>query len=130
MKRPKPLLRAKPGSLVYLSSPYAHPEPEVREHRAEMAQRAAATLMQAGYVVFSPIAHTHGIEPYLESINRHNWGFWRQQDLPLLKLFDVVAILAIDGYACSEGVQAEILEGLLSMISVQELDPEVVCGRS
>lgn len=47
--------------MIYLASPYSHPDPAVEELRFEAACEAACKLMQQGHHVFSPIAHTHPV---------------------------------------------------------------------
>lgn len=42
--------------ILYLASPYSHPDPEVMKERCRESQKAAAHLMQEGYVVFATIA--------------------------------------------------------------------------
>jgi Domain of unknown function (DUF1937). len=45
--------------MIYLASPYSHPDPLVREARFDAACRAMADLVHAGQIVFSPIVHGH-----------------------------------------------------------------------
>jgi hypothetical protein len=59
--------------MIYLCSPYTHPDPAVREARYEAACRTAAHLMRSGKIVFSPIAHSHGIAQY--GLPK-DWSFW------------------------------------------------------
>lgn len=73
-----------------------------------MANRAAWRLMKIGNggVVFSPISHSHPIEIESKEVNDHH--FWARQD----DWFEVnasrVAVLMIDGWETSRGVQREI----------------------
>ena len=48
--------------MIYLASPYSHPDPSVREQRFQNACRIAAELMRSGRIVYSPVAHSH--RPY------------------------------------------------------------------
>jgi hypothetical protein len=43
--------------MIYLASPYSHPDRAVREERFRGACRATAALLRSGHAVFSPIAH-------------------------------------------------------------------------
>jgi nucleoside 2-deoxyribosyltransferase len=92
--------------LVYLASPYSSPSPEVRESRFHAACRAAAQLMAGGAFVFSPIAHTHPIA--LAGDLPKGWDWWREYDRRMLAACDEVAVLCIDGWRESVGVQGEI----------------------
>ncbi len=50
--------------MIYLASPYSHPDAVVREYRFRAACQAAASVMRSGQHVFSPIAHSHAIAEY------------------------------------------------------------------
>lgn len=91
--------------MIYLASPYAHPDADVREQRFHGVCRAAAQLMKTGLVVFSPIAHSHGIAAYGLPLG---WHFWERFDCEFVARCDEVFVLMLDGWHKSEGVQAEI----------------------
>jgi len=91
--------------MIYLASPFSHPDPLVRETRFDAACRATAALIRTGHVVFSPIVHGHplvrfGLPTY--------WAFWQRHDQELLRRSDEVIVLRIDGWEESEGVRAEV----------------------
>jgi len=91
--------------MIYLASPYSHPDAAVREMRFRDACRAAAKLMRLGHPVFSPIAHghcicTHGLPT--------GWRFWEPFDRQQMEHCDEVVVLMLDGWRESVGVQAEI----------------------
>lgn len=91
--------------MIYLASPYTHPDPAVREQRYRAACRVTASLIEAGDIVFSPIVHSHPMADYgLPS----TWGFWRRQDQAFLERCDEVVVLTLDGWGESAGVQGEI----------------------
>jgi len=91
--------------MIYLASPYSHPDAAVRQQRFESACRAAAELIRRGHVVFSPIAHSHGIAQHGLPVD---WDFWEAQDRRLLAACDELWVLTLDGWRESRGVQAEI----------------------
>jgi hypothetical protein len=94
-------------TLVYLASPYSHPDPAVREARFEAACRAAAMLIRQGKTVFSPVAHSHPICRYgLPG----DWDYWARHDLAHLAVCDEVVVLKMDGWQQSRGVQAEVAQ--------------------
>jgi hypothetical protein len=100
------LLRAgKVGDLIYLATPYSHPDPAMREGRYLMACKAASALLQQGLHVFSPIAHTHQIAQYGLPTG---WDFWESYDRLYLDRCDALYVLKMDGWEESVGVQAEI----------------------
>ena len=47
--------------VIYIASPYAHSDPEVRRLRFEQVCHYVAERMLQGAVVYSPIAHSHPI---------------------------------------------------------------------
>ena len=93
------------SNLVYLASPYSHPDPAVRQARYQAACRAAAWLIGQGHLVFSPIAHSHAIAQHGLPVD---WGFWEEQDRRLLAACDELWVLMLDGWEDSRGVQAEV----------------------
>jgi len=91
--------------MIYLASPYTHPDPAVREARFRAACRQAAEMLRCGIPVFSPIAYTHpiaahGLPP--------EWDFWADYDRAFLEMCSDVWVLMLDGWRESKGVRAEI----------------------
>jgi nucleoside 2-deoxyribosyltransferase len=91
--------------MIYLASPYSHPDPAVREQRYRAVCRATAALLRAGLVVFSPIAHSHALVQYGLPTE---WPFWERIDHAYLERCDLLVVLMLDGWKASVGVQAEI----------------------
>lgn len=91
--------------IAYLASPYSHLDPAVREERYQAACRAAAALLRAGRLVFSPIAHSHPLVAYGLPAD---WSFWQRYDRELLARCDEVLVLMLAGWRESVGVQEEI----------------------
>ncbi len=91
---------------VYLSSPYTHPDPAVRESRFKAACKAAAKLMVEGHAVFAPISHSHPID--LEFDVPKSGAFWKAQDIPLLRHASRMVVLQIPGWAESRGIAWEL----------------------
>jgi hypothetical protein len=91
---------------VYLAIPYSHPNPEVREIRFRIANEVAGRLMLEGYVVFSPISHSHPIEETC-GING-DYTFWLLQDKHFIDWCDKLIVVTIYGWKKSIGVTEEI----------------------
>src|SRR5579862_7472603 len=91
--------------MMYLASPYTHPDAGVRERRYLFACLAAAFLRSAGHVVFAPIEHGHSLPARGWQTD---WAFWKSFDTPILVHCDRLLVLAIDGWQTSVGVRAEI----------------------
>jgi hypothetical protein len=92
--------------LIYLASPYTHPDPAVQQLRFEHVCQIAGALMRKGHLIFSPIAHTHPIA--MRSDLPKGWDFWQRYDQKLLDCCDEVWVLCVEGWKESVGVQAEI----------------------
>jgi len=91
--------------MLYLASPYSHPNPAVRDERYHAACTAVAKLLREGHAVFSPIIHSH---PLVSHGLPTDWSFWERQDLAHLQRCDELVVLMLDGWEQSVGVQAEI----------------------
>jgi hypothetical protein len=92
--------------LVYLATPYNHPDAEVRERRFREVNRVAGEMMRRGEHVFSPISHTHPIA--LAGDLPKGWEFWQAYDRAMLRVCVKLTVLMQDGWKESVGVQAEI----------------------
>src|SRR5687767_10165362 len=91
--------------MIYLASPYSHPDPSIREQRFHAACRTMAALIRAGHRVFSPVAHTRALTAYGLPTD---WRFWEPHDRAYLERCEEVVILTLEGWDASRGVQAEI----------------------
>lgn len=98
----------KPSKFIYLAAPYTHSDPVIRNSRAELANWAAAELMQAGLEVFSPITHGHAIANHLPPSVAHDHDFWMRQCLPMVERADALVILPLSGWNTSSGIAREI----------------------
>jgi Domain of unknown function (DUF1937) len=50
--------------MIYLASPYSHPDPVVREARFDAACRATVDLIRTGQPVFAPVVMGHPLVRY------------------------------------------------------------------
>lgn len=91
--------------MIYLASPYSHPNPAVREQRFRAVCRAAVAMIKMGHAVFSPIAHSHALVEHGLPID---WSFWEQHDRHHLTHCDEVVVLMLDGWEASVGVRGEV----------------------
>jgi nucleoside 2-deoxyribosyltransferase len=92
--------------VIYLASPYSHPDPRVREQRFEQVCFAAGQLMQKGTFVFAPIVHCHPIA--VRSELPKDFAFWEQYDRGMMDACDSLIVLMLDGWRDSAGVLSEI----------------------
>lgn len=91
--------------MLYLASPYTHPDEDVRTARYKAVCQKCAELLRGGTFVFSPIAHSHGIAAFgLPG----DWDFWRRYDRQMIALCPSFGVLKLDGWLKSVGVAAEL----------------------
>jgi hypothetical protein len=107
--------------LVYMASPYSHPDPSVMEARFTSACREAARFMRKGVLLFSPIAHTH---PIAQFDLPKDWTFWARYDRFILEKCCGVLVLMLDGWEQSKGVAGELLIAAELGLPVLRVAPE------
>ena len=93
--------------LTYLALPYSDPDQRVRQYRFEVANRWAAKLMdEMGWVIFSPISHSH---PIAEAGGLPRcFAFWEPFDRAYLSVSCMLVVIKLDEWEQSVGVQSEI----------------------
>ena len=107
--------------MIYLASPYTHPEMVVMLRRYREICRIAADVMMGGKIVFCPIAMTHPMAVYGELSGK--WDFWRDFDTAFLEKCDELWVTMMDGWRESTGVTAEIAIMHSLVKPVRYLDP-------
>lgn len=92
--------------MIYLASPYSHPESAVRDHRYHDVMQCTAALMAQGIPAYSPIVHCHTIA------NKYNLPtdakFWQAYNTAFIRKADAVYVCLINGWRESLGTQQEI----------------------
>ena len=91
--------------MIYLAVPFSDSNPVVRQRRFDAACQATAALMRAGMKVFSPITHSF---PLMRYGLAGDWKFWEPYDRAHLEACNALAVLMLDGWKESVGVQAEL----------------------
>ena len=92
--------------VIYLATPYNHPDPEVREQRYRRALEYATILLGIGAFVYSPILHNHHPIAIKADLGR-GWEFWKAFDCALIERCDILAVAQIEGWQESVGIKAE-----------------------
>lgn len=113
-----------PQTLVYLATPYSHPDPLVRVFRFNAVNRAAAQLMAKGLHIYSPISHTHPIA--MEGSLPLGWDFWQQYDRAILDACCRMIVLRLPGWEESKGVAAEMQIAQDLGLAVSFIDPDSI----
>ena len=97
---------ARHNELIYLASPYTHPQPSVMDLRYMYACQYVAAMMRAGLHVYSPIAHCHG--PAVCSRLPRDFSFWRDYNETMISRCTSFWVLMLDGFKASVGIKGEI----------------------
>jgi hypothetical protein len=92
--------------VVYIASPYSHPDDEVREENYRIVAEVAAKMIAEGRVVISPIAYGHTLLSFVEMPS--DWKFWQNFCLSILAKCDKLIVCRMPGWDVSRGVAEEI----------------------
>jgi len=114
------------GKMVYLATPYSHPDKEVQRQRYEQALKACGWLMNNTpdvQMFYSPIAHTHPISEVCTLPG--DWKFWATADEAILSRSSEIWVLCIAGRKKSTGVNAELAIAHRMGLGVKYVIPQV-----
>jgi hypothetical protein len=92
--------------IIYLASPYSHPDPAVRQQRFEIACTAVLKLMAEGHHIYSPIVHNHSLA--IRGDLQAGWEFWKAFDEKMVAACGELWVLRAEGWVDSKGIEAEI----------------------
>ena len=93
-------------NMIYIGSPYSHPDPEVRQQRYEQVAELTAWAIKNGYIVYSPINHCHPLAVKYELPK--GFDFWKKFDLHILGRCDRMWVYQMEGWDESIGLKEEI----------------------
>ena len=79
------------NKIIYLAIPYTWNPTKA----FDIANRVAADLMEEGYIIFSPISHSHPIADWMEDSKRLSQEFWMHQDLPILDMCSELKLIVV-----------------------------------
>jgi hypothetical protein len=94
------------GKLIYLASPYSHPDKSVMVSNFEIVSKKAAELVSDGHVVFAPITYGHMLCEFKEMTTCQE--FWMGFCLTYLERCDQLWVYMMPGWDVSKGVAQEI----------------------
>lgn len=107
--------------MIYLASPYTHPDPAVMEERFNKVTTVAAKLIHRGYMIYSPIMHFHPIA-VRENLPR-DYKYWQLINQKMIMLCDEVWILDLVGLAESKGCNEERQFAMANGVPVRTINP-------
>lgn len=110
------------SKLYYLATPYSKWEAGITMAFVEAAV-LTASLLEAGYRVYSPICHTHPIAMY-GNIDPLAHDIWLPFDEAMMKKCDGLMVALMDGWSQSKGVAHEIDFFRRAMKPILYLNPE------
>lgn len=103
---------------IYLAIPYMGPKGQ-EERNFQIANNVAGHLMREGYIVFSPISHSHPITRECELPK--DWNYWKEVDTEFIKWCDALYVI----FTSKEEILAS--EGVIAEIKIaEELNKEIV----
>jgi hypothetical protein len=92
--------------MIYLASPYSHPDPAVREQRYAAALLFTAQQLSEGIAIFSPIVYGHQLSiVHSFPTDAKSWASFNDD---MLDICDRLWVLKLDGWEQSVGVAEEI----------------------
>lgn len=92
--------------MIYLASPYSHNDPAVRQRRFEQTCDYVAEIIKEKHICFSPIVHFHPVA--VRRTLPYDAEYWKAVNYWFLEKCDLVAVLMLDGWEYSYGVEDEI----------------------
>ena len=92
--------------MIYLAIPYTDADPAVMDARAAIADRVAASLVEKGYEVYSPISSWHHIAQKYGLPTYH--GYWQTMNEHIMFWCEHIIVITAPGWETSRGVQEEI----------------------
>lgn len=91
--------------LIYLASPYTHPERQVEIDRFEATEAVTAKLLKAGFNVYSPIVYAHQMaERYQFPTDA---AYWEKFNSVFFNRCGHLVILCLPGWTSSKGIVME-----------------------
>lgn len=116
--------------MIYLATPYSHPNPQVRESRVEGVTFIAGVYWRKRIAVFSPITHIYPIKRMngtegdsLPIIDPH-LSLEMRFDLHILSVCGSLYCVKFDGWVTSVGVSIELDFASRVGIPITYIDPE------
>lgn len=96
----------------YIGTPYSvvdnqkHIESAIQQFRFEVVNIYTSALMNAGYVVYSPISHSHPIAQ--AGGLPTDWEFWKHYDEFISNMCRNLIVMMLPGWINSSGLKNEI----------------------
>lgn len=107
--------------MIYLASPYSHPEERIRIRRYLLTREFVWHHLQLGVSLFSPIVYAHQFaRDFSAPIDAASWQFFNDD---VLELCNAMWILTLPEWDKSVGVNAEIAYAIRMGIPYSFVEP-------
>jgi hypothetical protein len=94
------------NGFYYMASPYSNIAPHIEFWRYDQNLEVLAKLTYLGYIVLSPIVHSHPMAHAF--VMPKGFEFWKQIDTTFMDHATGLIVLMLDGWKESKGVRSEI----------------------
>lgn len=108
--------------MIYLASPYSHPDPVIKKTRFLLAEQCTASLMNQGVLVWSPIVMCYDITQKFDLPD--DAEFWKRYNYDFIRRSDGIYVLDIEGWQESKGVQMEIKLAEAMLLPIGFVNPD------
>lgn len=106
--------------MIYLASPYSHPDPLVMKTRFLLAEQVTAILLERKLWVYSPIVHCHELAAKYSLPT--DFAYWQEYNIDMLRRCDFFFILDISGWKESKGVTGELTVAQMLNMKIRMID--------
>jgi hypothetical protein len=106
--------------MIYLASPYSHPDLYVMQLRYETACKVTAHFMKDGKLIYSPIVHNHVLARQYSMPT--GFEYWHRHDLSMLDRCSELYVLMSRGWDISVGVANEVEHAKQSNKPIKYID--------
>ena len=91
--------------MIYLASPYTHPDQDVMDKRYDQVAGYCATYAEQHLVIYSPIAHWHPIAKQFKLPREAQ--YWRFHNREMIQLCRELWVLGLAGWKISVGIEED-----------------------
>ncbi len=115
--------------MIYLATPYSHPDPSIQELRYEKACELTRILVDNSVPCYSPIAFWNPISVRFSLPGDH--GFWSAQDSAAMRGCSDMWVIKLEGWARSRGVANEmnLWQDAKNLYVIEEFELEGLCQQ-
>ena len=103
---------------IYLACPYSHKADIMQRIRFNQINQIAMFLIEKGFVVFSPISHSHPLSLFGDD-NSCDYNLWLRQDKVFITLSKILIVAKMPGWKESKGLKGELVRARMRGLEIQ-----------